>query len=131
MNNSFTFKEVTFNSLCNGNVSAVIGMINNRDMRYAMIGDKIIGYEEENPSYDVMCIDVWDLAGNKIAVWRLTGDERRSLAKELVSACEGAPEGPNSGCVGWPWDEKYYGSIPTGSLVNFMWRVFHKRITTV
>lgn len=129
MNNSFVFKEVAFNSLCKGNASAVIGMLNNCDMRYAMIGDKVLGYENNSPSDEVMDIGVYNLAGTKIATWHLNGDERRSFAKELKEACEHAPEGPNSGCIGWPWDEKYYGSIPTGSLVNFMWKVFHKRIT--
>ena len=129
-NNQFTFKGVTFGSLCSGSIPAIIGMLNNCDMRYAMIGDKIIGYKDEDITDAISYIKVWDLSGNELAIWWLLDEERRNLAADLIKACEESGcEGPNSGCVGWPWDEKYYGDAPHGILVHFMWNVFHKRIT--
>ena len=120
--------ETIFNNLVTGNASAVIGMINNRDMRTAMIGDKVLHNKEYRPGI-VSTIEVYELDGTKLTAWVLSDNERRKISEQLVKACESAPVGPNSGCVGWPYDEYYYGDCPHGSLVNFMWRVFKKRIT--
>ena len=94
-----------------GDIPGIIEMVNNKDVRFCIIGNKILGYESTKPSKSNKMV-MYSICRNgnfmKINLHNEMSDkERHQLAKVLEAAASLETDNAASGMIGW--DGKIYG----------------------